>query len=290
MQTKIGDVDVRLDRVTITGNPEIPNDQLTQIMIELGWSLQPDLKADCPWFTLDRQLSEDVTEQVAVFMRNQFQISWRLDTSNHLRSEKEKLAIQRVITLLHGAHLTRIDVAFDFINCKFPGMKHVIVDPRKSSTDYQSVDFRSGQGHFETRYVGKRRSLSMYRYYDKLVEQKKARNKVPDNITSWERLEIQLRGKRSDEWLAECKKMLNEFKLPRLSSLPVFDQVGLLIMIEHPEVFAEFGKEKKAKLRKLYKSNYGFNTSYADTALKIFEQEEQNLEKEIASFLNDLKN
>lgn len=293
METDVGRIDVKLDRVTLTGNLAITIENLEKIMAEMPeWQLQPDYKSDCPWWRLERKLSNDVYETVAVFMKNQFQESWRLDTSNHLQNDGEKLSIVRIIMLMYQAHLTRIDIAFDFINCKYAGMRHVLIKPGTTNTNYkdlQEVDFHGRSGAFETKYLGKRRSLSMIRYYDKLVEQAKAHNPIPKDIKSWERLELQLRGSRSNEWIEQSEKMLDLFKLPEVEKLDnVTDKVNLLILTEHPEIFKEFNKQKKAKYRKMYRENQGMNIEYAKNAEKVFFENVPKIQNEIDDFLAKL--
>lgn len=294
METAVGKIDVKLDRITLTGNLLITNQELIKIMGEMvEWQLQPDYKADCPWWRLVRRVSDEVYETVAVFMKNQFQSSWRLDTSNHLENDQEKMSIIRIVMLLERPHLTRIDIAFDFINCKYAGMRHVLVKPGTTTTNYkdlQAVDFRGRSGAYETKYLGKRRSLSMVRYYDKLVEQARAHTPIPKDIESWERLELQLRGSRSNEWIEQSRIMLNLFKLPEVEILDnVTDQVNLLMLTEHPEIFKQFSKEKKAKYRKMYRENKGMNNEYAKNAEKVFSAYIPNLQKEIDEFLAKLE-
>lgn len=290
METDVGRIDIKLDRVTLTGNLAITIENLEKIMAEMPeWQLQPDYKSDCPWWRLERKLSNDVYETVAVFMKNQFQESWRLDTSNHLQNDGEKLSIVRIIMLMYQAHLTRIDIAFDFINCKYAGMRHVLIKPGTTNTNYkdlQEVDFHGRSGAFETKYLGKRRSLSMIRYYDKLVEQAKAHNPIPKDIKSWERLELQLRGSRSNEWIEQSEKMLDLFKLPEVEKLDnVTDKVNLLILTEHPEIFRQFGNDKKSKYRKMYRENQGMNIEYAKNAEKVFFENVPKIQNEIDDFL-----
>lgn len=288
-QTDIGLVGVKLDRVTVVGDLQMVAAEIMHLMDEMpDWQLQPDYKADAPWYKLTRKTG-GVYETVAVLMRNKFQNTWRLDTSNHLHNKQELRDMQRIIALMHHSHLTRIDIAYDFINCKYPGMKHVLVKPGITSTDYQKVTFYGKSGSSETKYLGKRRSLSMIRYYDKLVEQLRARKTIPNDYKNWERLEVQLRGKRSNDWIDQAKKALSYFKLPELAGLPTDQQVNLIILTEHPDVFAGFGYERKAKTRKLYRENQGMNTEYAQAALQVFEKNLDIIQNEVDNFLVKLK-
>ena len=211
---------------------------------------------------------------------------------HHLKNDEEKRSIIRIVMLMSNVHLTRIDIAFDFINCKYAGMRHVLIKPGTTNTNYkdlQEVDFHGRSGAFETKYLGKRRSLSMVRYYDKLVEQAKAHVSIPKNVESWERLELQLRGDRSSQWVEQSEKMLDLFKLPEVETLDnITDKVNLLILTEHPEIFKDFSKEKKAKYRKMYRENQGMNIEYAKNAEKVFFENVPKIQNEIDDFLAKL--
>lgn len=285
MQTEIGQVDVKLDRITITGVIEESNQTLEKIMGELRWELEPDLRASAPWFRLTRNIGGDVYETVAVLMKNEFQNSWRLDTSNHLNNGNEKKSIQRVVLMMKDRHTTRIDVAFDFINCKYPGMKHVITKKNVTKTNFTTNYYGRG-GSVETIYAGKRRSQALIRYYDKYVEQKRARKQIPEYIKNWERLELQLRSNKTGNWLKEADLMLDNFKLPEYEKIEKIDElINVVIAIEHPEILKRFSKNRKSKTNKLIEANSGFNVEYAETAKKVLKNDAEKVQKEIDEFL-----
>lgn len=306
ISTAVGNIDVKLDRISIVGWIKGTSEDIQKIMAELKWEIQPETKAEAPWFKLERHVGGDVYETVAVLVKNQFHNSWRLDTSNHLKNGKELKAIQKVVLMMQHRHITRVDIAFDFINCKYAGMKHTIVKPNVTTRDYLRAHYHSKIGALETLYVGKRRSLAMFRYYNKLVEQKKANKNVPRDIQNWERLEIQLRGEKTSQWIDEAENMLNYFKCPEFKIIKPIStqeldessrkkqsenskeakfQAMMLIMIEHPEVFAGFSENTRRKYRNYYKANKEMNTEYAKAALKALKLKTDNIKEEIKQFL-----
>lgn len=290
MLTSIGDVDAKLDRVSITGYLLIPFKDLEDTLekISTRWQLQPDLKSDTKWWKLTRRISDDVYETVAVLMKNQYRNSWRVDTSNHFKTTEEKDLVIKVINLLGNPHLTRIDIAFDYINCKYAGMRHKLYLPGTTSTTYTKYYGKGGQ--IETVNVGKRKSTRMFRYYNKLVEQEKAKHRMGPGCKSWERLEVQLRGQKSYEWIANAEKMLDCFKLPEINKLDkVNDRANLIIMLEHPEIFKEFRKGKKGKYRKMYEENQGVNVEYAEVSKEVLKKKIDSIQKEINEFFAEMK-
>lgn len=307
MQTKVGDIDVKLDRISIVGWIKGDNEEIEKIMDELNWEVQPELKADAPWFKLERHVGGDVYETVAVLVRNQFHNSWRIDTSNHLNNKDEKDSIKRVILMMQHRHITRVDIAFDYKNCKYSGMKHTIIKPNVTTRDYMRARYHSKIGKLETLYVGKRRSLAMYRYYDKLVEQHRANKPVDQSVKNWERLEIQLRGKKTSDWVKEAENMLYYFKCPSFKIIPPISdddpdrkkkekeankeanyQAKMLIMIEHPEIFAHFSENTRRKYRNYYKDNKEMNNEYAKESLRVLKEKISSINDEIEDFMQTM--
>ncbi|MBI1700517.1 hypothetical protein HYQ59_1869, partial [Lactobacillus crispatus] len=205
-------IDVKLDRITVVGFVNIDADALNNSLREIGWT---DSGTDSEGFSkyeLLRPRKNRKPENKAVFLHNDYQESWRIDTSNHL-SKKEKDAVVRALLLLKNKHVSRIDIAFDFIDGPYAGMRHRLY-PKGTTTSFigENLFMFDKSQKIQTIYAGKRKSLSMYRYYDKLAERKSAGVKV-EGVKSWERLELQVRGKKADEWLINSKKMLECFKM-----------------------------------------------------------------------------
>lgn len=298
------EVNVRLDRITIVGSVNVDQDKLNDKLRKIGWTDSGTDLAGFSKYELLRPRKNRRPENKAVFLHNDHQQTWRVDTSNHL-SKKEKNMVIQALSFLNGKHLSRIDIAFDFINGPYAGMKHRLY-PKGTTTSYVGNNlFMFGKGSaLETIYAGKRKSLSQYRYYDKLVEQRGAGAKIDPSIKSWERLELQVRGKKTKEWLENAKKMLSTFKMPEIEKATKFDKNDqrvplsfqekaiLFMLLQDPNQWRDIGSNStKAKYREIIDKNdcYGFNTSYADLAFDELKLKKKDLSKEVNSFLNELK-
>lgn len=277
-------ISLRLDRVTVVGTFKLTLGELEPLFREQGWQIGLPGRQDIPDFEL-HHVTGSVDEIKAVVLKNPYQATWRLDTSNHL-NQAEKRSVSRILLLMAGKHLSRIDVAFDFINCKYPGMRHRLLHPNISSSAIWGQTDIFGRGHgLETLYLGRRKSLSQARYYDKKVEQIAARKELPADLKSWERLELQLRGSHIEQWRERCYQLLNCFKMPDYAVLEGTQRLIMQALIEHPENWKELSDRTKTKYRKLIRANSGFNTEYADAAKRVFDQQVENLDQEVQDFL-----
>lgn len=224
-------------------------------------------------------------KEVAVLIRNEHRgrNSWRLDTSNHLtKSDKEKLT-KTAQLMQDNIHITRLDLAFDFINCEHSGMKHKFY---KSGTS-QAL-FLDRRGILETLYTGKQYSSIRYCYYNKLKERKKERASIPKDYKTWERIELRLKGQKVNEWITQATKMLKCFKLPTIetnSQLKGTTKLILIRLIEHPKEINELkSKSSRSKYRKLIKKYNGFNTDLQELALNELNKRIPELNKELLDF------
>lgn len=298
-------IDVKLDRITIVGSVNIDKDKLNDNLRKIGWVDSGTDLAGFSKFELLRPRKNKRPENKAVFLHNDYQTTWRIDTSNHL-SEEEKDKVVKALSFLNGKHISRIDIAFDFINGPYNGMKHRLY-PKGTTTSYVGENlFMLGKGEkIETIYAGKRKSLSQYRYYDKLIERQRAGVKVDKSIKSWERLELQVRGKKTKEWLLNSKTMLSCFKLPELEKATKLDENGQRVplsfqeyaafrtLLEDPNAWRLIGsKSTKSKYKKIMDENDGFalNNDYADLAFDALKLKKEDLNNEVNSFLTELKN
>lgn len=284
-------INVKLDRVTVVGHfKSAAAESLGEYLRPLGWQ---DMSFD--WehgmvdgYVLKRVLSNCDTETVAVIVKNQYQTTWRLDTSNHFRNDEEKRKVIAALDLFENKHLSRIDIAFDFINMDNAGMRHRFVKSNVTTTEIngESLWIRGRNSHLQTLYAGKRRSLSLFRYYDKVAEQKRHRKEISEDIESWERLELQVRAERANEWLLNSRAMLSYFKLPQEYVLDPKDRAMLLALNAGHVSYKELAKATAAKYRKLAKSNLGFDDSWAKEAYKKLEEKQNELQKEVNSFVS----
>ena len=283
-------VSVSLDRVTISGKIEFTDDVLID-MSKLGWHSKND------YFLLDRDLGNDDFENVAGLFRNEYQDTWRLDTSNHFQNSSEKNAVKFIISLMEkdsisfsdNAHLTRIDVAFDFKNGDKPNMAHNIYRFNTTDKTFSNAVYRGRGKGIETIYSGARKSGFMIRYYDKLVEQRRHRKKVDPRIKKWERLEVQLRGKKTDEWVESAVKTLSCFKMPNFENIEDLSTRAMIVALDSGVVqWNELSKNSKTRYHKLFESSQGFDTEYADLAVDVFLENVDKIQAEIDEFFEYL--
>ncbi|MCI1290301.1 MAG: replication initiation factor domain-containing protein [Lactobacillus sp.] len=269
--------EIKLDEIVISGVffPRLYQHKLTNN----HWQLVKPGQ-----YQLFRNEHEANRTTVATLVRNDHQPnSWRIDTSNHLQG-KEKQAIQSIINLFEQPHLTRIDIAFDFINFDNAGM-HNRFTSNSSST---RVNYSRG-GMLESIYCGGKGSPKVYRYYDKARERHAKHCSIPPSVNSWERLEMQLRGKETANWLDDAKQMLAIFKRPVITDLSggssINEYIYALALIDHPDIKQHLAKGTKAKYNKLLKSLDGFDDTYSKAALEELKKQTTQIDQEINSFL-----
>lgn len=269
---------VKWDRITLSGNLLAELNKST--LLRLGWKEKKNIDGYAQQFKLIRN-----RKQVAVLIRNEHsgRNSWRLDTSNHLtESDKEKLT-KTAQLMQDNIHITRLDLAFDFINCKYSGMKHKFY---KSGTS-QAL-FLDRRGTLETLYTGRQYSSIRYCYYNKLKERKQKRACIPEDYEMWERIELRLKGQKVNEWITQATKMLKCFKLPTIetnSQLKGTTKLILISIIEQPERINNLSsKRTRAKYRKLIKKYNGFNTDLQELALDELNRRIPELNKELLDF------
>lgn len=280
------DIRVKLDRITVAGFA-YDRVALLEYARQHGWTVKTP--QDRIYAVYERFFDNDDKENLAILAPNPYKVgSWRVDTSNHLTSE-ELRSVSAVSKSLQEGHLTRIDVAFDFINGPYEPMKHVIMRPRASETGIYETEYRDGSRRLQTLYSGRRSSNKMYRLYNKLVEQEKHKIAVPDDIKRWERWEVQLRGDKSYEWLKSAKEMLSQIKYPLYENLSPSDKATLYAIDHGVVAFSDFGKEKAARLRSLRDDGFGYSSEYADAANTKLVASAAKIDEQVRNFLGKLE-
>lgn len=291
-------VEVSLDRVTISGDFRITSSRRIELR-QLGFDEQ--FVGNNMGFVLRRWYGEEY-QNVAYFMPAPYQANkWRIDTSNHLQGN-ERTQVSGIVRLLVNAHLTRVDIAFDFIDGPFPVMKHKILRPRASQSEFGV--FMNGNREIQTVYSGRRNSERLIRMYNKFVEQKKHGHLKQDGTVwvdeygsevsdHWERWEVQLRRGRSYDWVREAEEMLSCIRMPVMDSLGLSwrDKAIVLALASGQVTFAEMGREARSKYRKLIKefgSLAGYDDTYARVGFSRFKEEQARIENELYGFLQDL--
>lgn len=279
------EIDVSVDRVTISGDFEL---DLMTLKDRISAQSENWLYVSDKEYKLVRVLENGTFEHVAGLYKNPYRSSWRLDTSNHLEGE-ELNEIKSVIGLMKDAHFTRLDIAFTWCNSPYKNMAHRIYRFGSSGSVFRSEDLEitGRQQQLQTIYSGKRSSEQMFRFYDKLAEMKSRRKVIPEGIEQLERLEIQLRGSKTAEWISSCEKMLECFKLPEFGNVENPQDRAMLLALENKFVsWSELSVNTRTKFRKMIKQNEGLDDSLSKLLLEKLEEKKNDISKEIIEFLN----
>ena len=178
-------------------------------------------------------------------------------------------------------HFSRADVACDIINLDDDYIKQYrLVD---------AVTFRPifGQsGELETAYWGARSSERQVRLYNKKVEQTKKKEVVPEEISSWWRLEMQLRRSRADEWIEVVYSTLDSFCSPDFfpDSLSGVEKVMLTGLLSNQDLWSGLNKDTKRKYRNLAKQ-VAKEDEFTQHLKASFSESIEQLDKELNSWL-----
>lgn len=271
---------VSIDRITVSGELKAEYRELQRVMNALGssWELSDGV------FRLIREYPNGNTENIAYYAENAFQAgSWRLDFNPNKLTDEEKLEMKRAIDLLTDVHFTRLDLAFDVFNNEL-GMKYRIYRPSVSQREY-GVYTAQWTKAVETIYYGSNSSEQQIRQYNKLVEQTKKNMPLPDDVEHWMRLELQLRGRKPNEWVERAKDMLDDFRLPNYDRIQNKNDRMTLFALENGLFdWSDFSdSNKKSRLRKLQKEQY--DDTLARELFDLLIAHQERLHGELTSYL-----
>lgn len=278
--------DVQLDEITISGKFHMQ--QNTVYLKEHGWRQAYDRnRIPKPQYDLLRVDENGEFTTIASLIKNPFaRNSWRIDTSNHLESKEEKQKIVSLRKRFYDTHITRLDIAFNFVNYPDAGMLYDLYNTSKKRATFQD---RAGRLNGYV-YGAGGSSGTQYRYYDKLAELSGTKKAVPDTVYTWERLELATKGKdKIKNWNNDALKMLNCFKCNNLDKLMLTDTKTFLMLyglIHNPPAMPRLSKRTQAKYRKLIKENTGFDVTLSEDATSALNQNRTNLIQEIQAFMD----
>ena len=278
------DCEISLDEITVAG--EINISECKDILKENNWVLTSVNPIDGEPSTYNLFRDGD---SIATLSKNRYYSdSWRIDTSNHLTAQ-EKRHITNITRLFNKPRITRIDVAVDFINFGDAGMIYTLYRPNT-----KIFYTRGTNGKFESITAGVKKSLQVYRYYNKLIELRQNHGiKAPPYIKNWERLELQLRQTKTyntvQDWDNRVEKMLNCLILPEVTRLAVpnvKERAMINQLLNHPEEFKYISSRTRAKYRKKIRELHKKSTpTRINLATKALEHKKNDINKEITSFL-----
>ena len=167
-------------------------------------------------------------------------------------------------------------------------MKHIITRSKATQTAIFETEYRDASHCLQTLYSGRRSSDKMYRLYNKLDEQKRHGVVVSNKIERWERWEIQLRGKKTSDWVESAKEMLSQIKYPLYQDLKPADIAVLHAIDDGLISFKDFSKAKATRLRKLRSLGVGYNDDYSRLAEQKLVESIDQINDEVSQFLDRL--
>lgn len=148
-------------------------------------------------------------EQVAYFEFSKFDVDKaRIDFNpNKVQDAKEFLETV-ILYIFENYHFSRIDVACDIFNREDSRMRSYDVLQYSGKKVFYGADRA-----IETIYWGSRASQRQIRLYDKLRERRvKMKDRlVTQELKSWWRLELQLRGSKTEEYKDQVAKLVENF-------------------------------------------------------------------------------
>ena len=232
--------------------------------------------------SVNDESNDDMVEQVAYINVPRFQQDKiRIDFNpNHSMETKAGRWLLNFIAHLETKHFTRCDVAFDVFNYD-DTINYRIWNFGQSQTIYLDRNLK-----LETAYFGSPSSCKQVRMYNKLLEQKKKHKEVPINISSWWRLELQLRGKVIDNYPDEVKKMLSNFYYPEWQSIDNPSHKAIVYsMYNEPSIYANVSKSTQSRWRRIFKSSERHN-ELALVLAQLFVDNFNSLNYQLHSILN----
>lgn len=243
-------------------------------------------KAGAGWTLIDRYGENIAYIEVLPFLDKETgREKGRIDFNPNKIQHFLKLDLKDFIKLMfEKPHFSRADVACDIINLDDDYIKQYrLVD---------AVTFRPffGQsGELETAYWGARSSERQVRLYNKRVEQQKKKEVIPEDVSSWWRLEMQLRRGRADEWIGVVYSTLDSFCSPTYfpENLSGVEKVMLTGLFSNQDLWSGLNKDTKRKYRKLAKE-VAKEDELTQHLKASFSENVEKLDKELNNWLRGM--
>lgn len=240
-------------------------------------------KAGAGWNLVDRYGENIAYIEVLPFLDKETgREKGRIDFNPNKIQHFLKIDLKDFIKLMfENPHFSRADVACDIINLEDDYVnQYRLVD---------AVSFRPyyGQtGQLETAYWGARSSERQVRLYNKRVEQQKKKEVIPEDVSSWWRLELQLRRSRADEWVGVAYDTLDSFYSPRFipEHFKATDQIMLDGLHSNHNNWNKLSLNSRKKYRKLAKE-VAKNDDLTQHLKSSFSESIEQLDKELNDWL-----
>ncbi|MDQ8478682.1 replication initiation factor domain-containing protein [Enterococcus faecium] len=280
-----------IDRITIVGKLKeniyyhTPNDVLILNFEQLMRLNEGNgyLKAvgNNGWQLLDQYEENIAYIEILKFHEGKGRIDFNPNKINQFLSGSMKNFIH---DLFLEPHFSRADIACDIVDIPDDFVsQYRVVDP----VSFKPIYGRSGK--LETAYWGSRASERQIRMYNKKLEQERKRKIVPPEITTWWRLELQLRRGKATDWHEMVHESLDSFASPHY--FPPNTKVTERIMVkgllyDHSE-WGNLAKNTKKKYRDLLKQE-SQNDELTNHLRESFAESADDLKRELDTWLQGL--
>lgn len=207
---------------------------------------------------------------------------WIQYNPNHLLPE-DYIQLDHVMKYVDHSHFTRADLAQDIFNINLQRYDFGLFGVTRDI-------YRSLSGALETRYWGRRKSERQIRLYDKMREMKKHGkiDAIPTGIEEWWRLEFQFRGGKVDKWQEEVVEKMQSFHVLAVDDNDDISEIDKAV-IERVNSdkfnFQKVSKDYATKIRKMVRENVGFDTTVSELSLKAFNEQKDELQKQLDNML-----
>lgn len=182
-------------------------------------------------------------------------------------------------------HFSRADVAVDIFNLPNDFInQYKIVDATSTKVFYDRA------GNMETTYWGSSASERQVRLYNKYIEQSHKKQYIDKDISSWWRLEVQLRRSKAEEWNEVVRKTLDSFCSIHFipNDIKVTDQIMLTGLMNDYSLWGKLARNTKYKYRDMIKK-ITKNDDLTKELLLSFEEEKNEIKKELNEWLRGIK-
>lgn len=265
-----------IDRITVVGNIPYDFGELADYLIKNGFAVDEYGSS----FSLVDKFKENYAYVEFIKFQKETENKVRLDFNpNKLfagNSERLKCFFD---FLFYDAHFSRLDVAVDLFNLNDSFFENT------TSVDVINKAFFYGRiNQLETIYFGSRGSRRQIRLYNKQIEQEQKKEFIPKEIKSWWRLEFQLRGEKTEDWINSIKESLDKliFSWKVSDELSLNDQMKLEALKTKPSFLSKMDTKTRSKYRKLLmESKDDEDMNLKEILFRTFEESMPSIEKEL---------
>lgn len=183
--------------------------------------------------------------------------------------------------ILKNAHFSRADVACDIIDIPDDYISQYTI-----TSDVKSIRYHSRTGQLQTAYWGSRSSERQVRMYNKLIEQRQKGKVIPEEVSSWWRLELQLRRDKANNWSNIVRDSLSEFCSPFFfpEDLSGTDRVMMTGLFADNTLWSAISKNSRTKYKQIQK-RIAKEDALTNVLSETFEEEVSRLNNELEFWL-----